>query len=382
MARLRARYRRTSDTRGSTLWSVCVSNFSASATFLWVMDRLRAVRTSRTCSSYRGAVLCLVVLVAGAIGYAAGAADASAHRPRVLTLRPKWRLVGYVSAALSDQRYVFMSSPEPSSSGRVLDEKTGKSRRVSLPTDCGPSMLGGGWLLFQCGPAASVKLFQVATGRWRSLQLPRPARLWDIGAHWLKMNTGQPPNPWRFVNVDTGQERTLGQWRPGGSVIPDLNSAGLVKRLCRPLRVPKAFDYASSSYGPGDMTFFGSFVRAQGGTQWVLERCGTRLHDALSGEPIGNRYALADSSVYGGNPTGVFLPSRDRFTIDVQAFLSTTDFSTWNSNTEEYSLFFTARRLYLLAPTGSYCGNHPETPCPPTPTRLYFAPSPKQTRSH
>ena len=145
-----------------------------------------------------------------------------------------------------------------------------------------------------------------------------------------------------FANIATGQVRTLDSWHPGGTTVPDLNSAGLAARLCSPLRVPHGLR-DNPPTDPGLFTFAGPFAV---GLDWkfegtypyqpnqvslLLERCGTRLRRVLTsqtysplvGFSIGetdNQFAINRHAVIWLNPQagplhGAFLPSLKQFRI-------------------------------------------------------------------
>jgi hypothetical protein len=334
----------------------------------------------------------LIGLIVGLVGGAVTAGTALA-KPLV-RMRPTWTDVAQVGQVVADQRYVFMSSPSGFGGGRLLDEQTGKSVHVAPPSqDCQADVIGGGWLAFDCWNSApsSVALYRISTQRWRSMPQPASARqLWAIGRAWVEFCTAQPPYQFIFMNISTGQDRTLTQWLPGSSTIPDLDSPGLARDLCRPLRVPNDGYYTGETDGPGSVSFLGSLVVAQGGGSSgfdgsaYIERCGSRRKWSPweiqgSGGVVGNRNALTSGIERPGTsaPTGVFLPSRDGFSIDVSPVTSRYDAQF--SEPDYFQLFLTARRMYLLAGIAppNACGNHPVS-CPTTPPQLYSAPAPRE----
>lgn len=206
------------------------------------------------------------------------------------------------------------------------------------------------------------------------------------------------PLPIVFQNIGSGAEQTLTGWLPGGSIVPDLDSRTLGRPLCPHLRVPDAWNYTGETQGPGDLTFFGGFALARGTTRptapggittaTYLERCGTHLHIKTpwqssrgSSDIAGNQDAIVSVPGSASNPTGLFLPSLQRFSINVESFLATTSFHLEYNAVESYQLFLTKHRMYLMAPyPAPGCGNHPADPCPPTPAQLWLAPAPGPPR--
>ena len=175
-----------------------------------------------------------------------------------------------------------------------------------------------------------------------------------------------------FGNLASGQLRTLPEWTPGGTTIPNLNSPGLAAQLCSPLRVPQGFpqDLTGSAFAPDPVTFAGRFAA---GTEWymhgalwqlrlLLERCGSRLHRVITTKistPDGipqfaiNHHALVWLSPQGGPVHGLFLPSLQKFTIASRYTPSAGD-----------SVFLTPRTVYLDTGEGvmiAAASPHPRT---------------------
>jgi hypothetical protein len=183
-----------------------------------------------------------------------------------------------------------------------------------------------------------------------------------VGKHWIEYYGPTEPGctehctyQYSFGDIATGQLRTLPDWTPGGTTIPELNSSGLAAQLCSPLRTPQGFpqDLTGATLAPDPLTFAGPFAA---GAEWytkgglwalrlLLERCGSRLHRVITtriSTPDGipqfaiNRRALVWLTPQGRPAHGLFLPSLQKFTIAFPRTLSGADL-----------VFLTSRTLYL-----------------------------------
>jgi hypothetical protein len=145
---------------------------------------------------------------------------------------------------------------------------------------------------------------------------------------------------YEFQNIDTGQ-LAANPASVGGTVIPDLNSPTLARKLCSPLRVPGAqINPYDRGPVPGTVTLYGRFAVsslafAAGEGAAHLHKCGSRLDQQLSDvtqeaypayvPPSGNTHALVWAP--GLRPDGQFprqlnavrLPSLRRLVIPVPA---------------------------------------------------------------
>ena len=155
-----------------------------------------------------------------------------------------------------------------------------------------------------------------------------------FGAHWIEW--AQVPcrycsAAYLFQNIDTGQVRSLPGWRPGGRIIPDLDSQSLAQPLCPPLTVPAGVPPPLGGPPPGALSLYGSFAIASPGAGGdVLERCGSRLKLAVGSHdgPLG---ATSHAIVWADSPTGrrlhgLFLPSLRRFVIATNPAAATTPY--------------------------------------------------------
>jgi hypothetical protein len=248
--------------------------------------------------------------------------------------------------------------------------------------------------MYYCNSGSpSVQLYRIATRRWRSLAQPSDAGVPEaVGGDWVQYLAPVTANRAVFQNIDTGQERILSGWMPGGSIIPDLNSPGLARRLCRPLRVPGVWNPRDGTpQGPGQISFYGRFAAVSGTSRptnttdvWPVNyvgRCGTRLHVDLWGSPAvgnGNAIMAADDNGTNGYPNGLFLPSLHPFNIDLERFVT----DQFGSSPDGVRTFMTARRIYLMAQDPSdqpECYSHDLT-CGAWPPdfNLWSAPAPKE----
>jgi hypothetical protein len=299
-----------------------------------------------------------VVLLSGLIAFGGASAAAGAHqrKSRPLVLHPRFHVVGntfrtdgpYVAGI--DGPYVLVLTPvgNGQASGTVIDEQTGAQTSVSYP-GCSWSefiavQFGGPWLvLIPCqSGSGGFELYNLYSGeRTTVVPGPRVVSLEDecnmpeycgggvqnLGAHWIEWEI----TPCRyctakylFQNIDTGQVRSLRGWRPGGRIIPDLDSQSLAQPVCPPLTVPRGIPPIQGRPAPGALSFYGPFAIAsvRPGYGGVLERCGSRLK-----LPVGSRdLPLAASShaiVWAKSSSrrlqGLFLPSLRRFVIATPA---------------------------------------------------------------
>ncbi len=124
----------------------------------------------------------------------------------------------------------------------------------------------------------------------------------------------------------------------GGSTTVNLDSPGLTEKVCTPLTVPRV---SFSPYGdrPGSLTPAGAFEIAAGNGGAYLERCGSHLHEFLTAGVLSRSAAPSESTAGcaslacppdanahaiiweapAGRLSGIFLPSRQRFSIPVPA---------------------------------------------------------------
>lgn len=174
----------------------------------------------------------------------------------------------------------------------------------------------------QCGPNDADAIGYAVGSRWLETFIQQPGSCGD-GVHY-----GCGPITEYFYNIETGHFRYSSS--TSSTTIADLNSRGLLHRVCPPLRVPPGGPLGGS-YGGAPvptLTFFGSFAVATATYRsWLLERCGSNLH-----MPIGMTYENGPASppvvsthaalwqvidplgLWHGQLAGVLLPSLRPFT--------------------------------------------------------------------
>jgi hypothetical protein len=248
-------------------------------------------------------MLALVVASVAIAAGAAGAFQARSHRrtgTEVLHLR--FHRDGFASnVLLLSGQYAFVPRPESGRrvTGTLIDDRTGKRTSIVSPVGCYPTVIGGGWLLFRCD---GLTLYSLASGAWRSV--PRVAGLSGpaspdapipvaVGSRWIEFDTricefgGShcSNDQYVFESLQTGK---VSKDPTSATTVADLNSPSLGRKVCSPLRVPKANvgseeDVYRWAARPGTMTFYASSVMANGmfhdGTTGLfLERCRSHLH--------------------------------------------------------------------------------------------------------
>ena len=182
-------------------------------------------------------------------GGAPAAGRTTRNRPPVLRIQFQSAGSAY-SVVTNGGRFAFINTPPgpPAAPGGttifnftggvLVDETTGRRRVISRP-GCYALALGAPWVVFDCTAAGQVtyELYSMATGAWSTLSVPAGDNPSAVGRYWIEdfdTDTGTDV----FQLIGTGQITTPPAWRPGGRVIPDLNSQNLGVRLCSPLRVP------------------------------------------------------------------------------------------------------------------------------------------------
>jgi hypothetical protein len=293
-----------------------------------------------------GRSLGVVLAVLIALACASTAAGAHQRTSRPLVLHPGFHVVGSALVSYVDGPYVVLMTPgldAVEALGTVINEQTGTRTAVSYPgchLDEFPTsdLVGGPWLMFFCDRvgqwAGGFELYNLYTGGWRAVVPDPPADVctqasycgvgvMGFGAHWIEWQ--QVPCrycsvTYLFQNINTGQVRSLPGWRPGGRIIPNLDSQSLAQPLCPPLTVPAGVPPPLGGRPPGALSLYGSFAIASSGAGGdVLERCASRLKRAIGSHdgPLG---ASSHAIVWANSPTsrrlrGLFLPSLRRFVI-------------------------------------------------------------------
>jgi hypothetical protein len=291
----------------------------------------------------------LVLLVALAATLVAVPAQAVGKRQqRVAVLHPSFRLVSGGSGSwyvFPSGRYVLLVSGTSTTARVLVDDRTGVRVNPTKPGCAGFDIIGAPWVMGSCSPPnpqpgelATFTLYQISTGTWQSLALNSSIQQCDlmpnyscgalplaIGAHWIEFDEtcshSGCENRYVFQNVKTGEARTLPDWRPGGTIIPDLDSPTLARKVCGPLRVP--VDHPSGSPFvdiPGPLKFYGSYAIASESSGNYLERCGSHLHTKIGG--FGANLHMAVSQTGAKQFSGVFLPSLRRLAFKLPTGIS------------------------------------------------------------
>ena len=285
-------------------------------------------------------------LVALAVLAVAAPATASSAKPQgagTLVLRPHWRLLASgVQSVARDGRYAFFvgAYPAPSLSGTLVDEQTGKRRTVSEP-ECGFAAMGGGWLLFTCGP--KLILYRLLDGHQQVVP-PEPVcqggvcseeAVQAIGRYWIEWWRSAPIgpccSPTSYLYQRLGTTQVVADPTTTATV-PDLNTVSLVRKVCKPLKTPVSFNdharglgslsfdgefaFASTSLPPNPNPYFEQFSSGQ---ETFLERCGTDLHQSIGKDPAFNAHVVLWGGTDGGPLIGLSLPGRRWFLVQLPA---------------------------------------------------------------
>jgi hypothetical protein len=246
---------------------------------------------------------------------------------------------------------------------------------------CVPETIGPGAVALTCdsGLTRTQEMYDIATGQTRTF-VPSPslaqpplsdacgsliaqgavssASVVSIGTRWVALDTGSfDPHSFEQFAV---QDRQTGQARcvpSDAHSTVDLNSTEPTRKVCSPLTVP-VVRFSLAEHGFGSIAPLGDGFELVAGANSYLERCGTRLHEFLTSNryqdssPVGiecpavactlpaNRHVI----VWPGRGTvrGIWLPSRQRFTIPVPV---TVDPS--HGADASYQVGITGRHLFL-----------------------------------
>jgi hypothetical protein len=322
----------------------------------------------------------LVALMVFAASDRVAMTNASTGHHGSLTVRLRFRrLSGTVF--LNSERYVFARSGFTGSAisrGVLIDDRTDKRRELMFPPGCAPEAMGAGALALFCdsGLTGTQRIYDITTGQTRvftpapSLDQPDGvcgagavpgspiATVVALGTRWAGLDAGSPDarsfDRFVFQNRQTGQVLC----DPAGAhVTIDLNSAALTGKACAPLTRP-VLRRPLGGQGAGSLTALGDGFELAAGANSYLERCGTRLHEFLTSNryqassPVGIQCPAvacsppANSHVIvwpgRGRILGVWLPSRQRFTISVPDSVDPS-----HGTDAQYEVGLTARHLYL-----------------------------------
>lgn len=324
---------------------------------------------------YRRLLWTLVAaLLAAALVSAGSVASArSIKRDRGLLLQARFERVRG-SYVVGGGRYVFIGRGSQSAgNGVLIDGRTRRSRALSRP-GCRVSAVGAPWVAFSCGGSGNgpFQLYNIQTGSFQSLIGNAPygycttncIPITAIGADWVAFLA--PAGDYHDRPVPVFQSLRNGQVLsdPANSLTGiDLDSPQLAQSICRPLSLPVVSD--ADSTGWGSLTFDDGFAIASGSSGDYLERCGSRLHEFLtySGTASSAHEIIWQSA--SRRLAGIFLPDRQRFTVDVPAKVDPSGIAGTPAYSDRYGLTLTATRLYLINPDGLIWSS----PAPTEPSR-------------
>jgi hypothetical protein len=336
----------------------------------------------------------LVGSVSLALAGLAAARTQKASSARALTLRTKFTRFGSNELNLiGGGSYVLAYGNDKSV---LVDTRTGH-RTTVVEAGCSiPEAVGGASILFlNSGPTCgqdtndAYELYSITTGQTKALTVnPDPelsecsemaeqiaagcAPVTAVGADWVAFaptcgqdHCGGPS--YAFQNLATGATGTPSI--DNSSTTIDLDSQTLTRSLCKGVTVPPD---SNNERGSPSVTVDGRFAIATSAGGSYLEQCGSRLHESLTYTsypgcwagfcaPPSNSHAI----IWESAPlrlSGIFLPSRQRFTIPVPAKVDPAPGPYVNG--DQYSLVLAPHTLYV-----ENNGNVWTTPIPSAPPR-------------
>jgi hypothetical protein len=197
---------------------------------------------------------------------------------------PGFRLAGQATApAQADSRYAAW--PLADGAVKVLDTSTGRRKNHTAGTGCSFAALGSGRLLWKCGYGNEAEVRELATGKVTRVRFTggdSSTHFRAVGRHWFHVvvSGNHYGNLSSWVRIATGESRTSAQRQVAGEV-EDLDSPGLYRPLCRPLRREADPSYEPDTIGNfGDPYLpyeyeapYGAHVIGSG-RQVLLDRCG------------------------------------------------------------------------------------------------------------
>jgi hypothetical protein len=362
----------------------------------------------------RALAVAIAPVIIGVMTAAVAVASSQQRADQPPVVSAHFRHVGAAVSIWGGTRYALAAggSPIDDQTGvTLIDDHTGQLKMISR-AGCAPGEpstlepLDLPWVTFDCsqptgglgplgvGPPAP-ELYSPASRQWRAV-VPSPGvspvctdtGCTDLyfaeaaGSSWLQYDHATCDSRGQhcssnnvFQNITTSELR---QDPSGGTTTVDLNAPNLTQRVCRPLRVPAAFQPYAPGPAPGSLTFYGRFALAIGGNKTgsraYLERCGTHLHRLLTDAPVERPTVVAANThevVWMSHPhflSALTLPGLRPFTITLPKRLVARTCSPDDYSTCVAQLALTNHRLYLLTATASY------------PEPLWAAPSPLPAR--
>lgn len=340
------------------------------------------------------------------------AAKTSTGHSGTVTARVQFRRVPGTFFMNSD-RYVLARSSTASGTGSrqvLIDDRTGQHRQLAFPDGCTPDAIGVGAVALVCesGLTQSQQIYDIATGQTQTFT-PSPAlaqppldagcgsavsagaayvNVVAIGTRWVALDMGSM-DPRSFDQFAV-QNRQTGQAQcdpPRAHVTIDLNSTKVTRKVCPPLTVP-ILSRPPGGQAAGSLTALGDGFELAAGANSYLERCGTRLHEFLTSNryqassPVGVQCPAVACSLPAdrhvivwpdrGTVHGMWLPSRQRFTIPVPASVDPS-----HGTDVTYEVGLTGRHLYLSTITHLW-----QAPLPTPNARAKRARSRSRRHSH
>lgn len=351
-----------------------------------------AGRTLSAGLALRALVLMSLILAMMSIGLAGSASAKSREslsRQRTLMLRTKFSRFGS-GELIGDDRYVLVYG---NSTGVLIDARTGHRATVSEPGCLNAAAIGGSSIVFTCGQGTitpiSYELYRITTGQSQALSVNpsiiESGPVTAVGTNWIAFASycamEHCEKTFAFQNLATGATAA----DPSGlRTALDLNSPSLGRAVCSPVTVPRT-NIGSEAYlaGWGSVTFDGRFVATSDGGSY-LERCGSRLHEFLTytsypgcahaacAPPFNSHVIVWESAPL--RLSGIFLPSRQRFTIPVPAKVDPAPGGSVNG--DQYLLALTSHTLYV-----ENSGSVWTTPIPSAPPRATRSRAERRGRS-
>jgi hypothetical protein len=300
-----------------------------------------------------------------------------------VTLKTNFKRFGSGDVFGDDDRvFTFDRSTD---TGVLVNGSAGRRTTVAAPDCFLVDAIGGSSIAFSCGSGEDVsyELYDMNTGQLRPLVIPLApaggcdpftsacASLDGVGSDWAKFvsgcsmeHCGSPDVV--FENLFTGATAADPVSR---TVVPDLDSRTLARKLCKPVTVPTL----TSSYSPpglGSVASDGRFQIATGDGGSYLEKCGAKLHRFLTFSATASSPRAIVWESKPGHVTGVFLPSLERFTIAVPANVDPSASSSQFDQQDPYTLALTTHILYVGVGVGvptTWTTPIPSAPPPATP---------------
>lgn len=293
---------------------------------------------------------------------------------RVVVLHPRFQRVRG-SATLSDDQYAFVSGASfRGSNGQLIEQRTGRRIPVTGPPGCRPEGLGGSSLVYACTLSSTITFerYDIVSGQWTSLNPPAglacPIGVAGVGSDWIAFsgNCGfeHGVTEVAFENLRTGAPQSDPRT---AAVAVDLNSPSLARQICPPLDLPTS-EAGTGAWGSIEFVANYAIVAGSGGV--YLERCGSGLHQFLTfttnldmcpieacAPPVNAHLVIWQKAVR--VLAGMFLPSRQRFTIHVPLLAEPGASPPYVSGV---ALALTSTNIYLTSGGQVWTARIPSTP--------------------